>query len=163
MRRTSVCVTIAFLAGLAFGFLAGNARLATLLGKNAHAADLAAIEKLHRADVEATLTQDPNALTLLWSDNAVNLGFATPAVGIKSIQEAYREFRSEHADFKVLKYTPEIREVQIAGGWAIEVGNFGGTFRMSAKDDAVSVQGEGMRVLKRQKDGSWKFALVGLK
>lgn len=34
---------------------------------------------------------------------------------------------------------------------------------MSAKDNAVSVQGEGMSVLKRQSDGSWKFALVGLK
>jgi len=33
---------------------------------------------------------------------------------------------------------------------------------MSAKDNPVTIQGEGMRVLKRQSDGSWKFALVGL-
>jgi ketosteroid isomerase-like protein len=163
MRRTSVFVTMAFLAGLAIGLFARNAGLATLLGKNPHAADLAAIEKLHRADVEATLTQDATALTILWSDDAVNLGFPTPAVGIKSIHEAYEKFRAQHPDFKVLKYAPEIKDVQIADGWAIEVGDFGGTYRMSAKDNAVNVQGEGMRVLKRQRDGSWRFALVGLK
>ena len=73
------------------------------------------------------------------------------------------KFQSEHPDFKVLKYAPEIKDVQIADGWAIEVGDFGGTYRMSAKDNVVSVQGEGMRVLKRQRYGSWKFALLGLK
>ena len=31
------------------------------------------------------------------------------------------------------------------------------------KENPVSAQGEGMRVLKRQTGGSWKFALVGLK
>jgi hypothetical protein len=34
---------------------------------------------------------------------------------------------------------------------------------MSAKDNPVTVSGEAMRLLKRQSDGSWKFALVGLK
>jgi ketosteroid isomerase-like protein len=34
---------------------------------------------------------------------------------------------------------------------------------MSAKGEPVTVQSKGMRVLKRQQDGSWKFAIVGLK
>jgi hypothetical protein len=34
---------------------------------------------------------------------------------------------------------------------------------MSPKDDPVSVNDKGMRLLKRQSDASWKFALVGLK
>lgn len=54
-------------------------------------------------------------------------------------------------------------EIQIADGWAIETGDFAGTYKMSAKENPVSAQGEGMRVLKRQTGGSWKFALVGLK
>jgi hypothetical protein len=63
----------------------------------------------------------------------------------------------------VLKYAPDINDVQIVDDWAIEVGNFAGTYKMSAKDNPVSIEDKGMRVLKRQGDGSWKFALVGLK
>jgi hypothetical protein len=36
-------------------------------------------ENLHQADVAATLTQDPSALTTLWSDDGVNLGFPVGA------------------------------------------------------------------------------------
>jgi len=43
------------------------------------------------------------------------------------------------------------------------VGDFGGTYKISAKDNPVSTEGKGVRVLKRQSDGSWKFAVVGLK
>jgi hypothetical protein len=34
---------------------------------------------------------------------------------------------------------------------------------LSAKDNPVTVSDKGMRLLKRQSDGSWKFALVGLR
>jgi hypothetical protein len=61
MRRTSVFMTITFLAGLAIGYFA-RAAVGTLQ-RRTHPADLAAIEKLHRADVEATLTQDPSRST----------------------------------------------------------------------------------------------------
>jgi ketosteroid isomerase-like protein len=155
-------MTITFLAGLAIGYFA-RAAVGTLQ-RRTHPADLAAIEKLHRADVEATLTQDPSALDSLWSDGAVNLGFpGPPVVGIKAMKDAYEKFRADYPDFKVLKYAPEIKDVQIADGWAIEMTYGESTYKMSAKDNPVTVQGEALRVLKRQSDGSWKFALVGLK
>jgi uncharacterized protein (TIGR02246 family) len=167
MRRTSVFIVMTvmtFLAGLGVGFFTRSADSGTAARRDTHAADLAAIEKLHRADVEATLTQDPRALALLWSDDGINLGFpGPPVVGIKAIKDAYEKFRENHQDFKVLKYAPNITDVQVADGWAIEVGDFAGTFKMSAKDDPVSIQDKGMRVLKRQGDGSWKLAVVGLK
>lgn len=47
---------------------------------------------------------------------------------------------------------------QIADDWAIEVGTFQATYEMSAKEDPVSVNDKGVRILKRQ-----KFAVVGLK
>jgi hypothetical protein len=34
---------------------------------------------------------------------------------------------------------------------------------MSTKDEPVSVNDKGMRLLKPESDGSWKFALVGMK
>ncbi len=164
MKRTSVFMTITLLAGLGIGFFTRSAGLGTLLRWNTRAADLAAIEKLHRADIEATLTQDPSALTALWSGDAVNLGFpGPPVVGIKAMKEAYEKFRAEYPEFQVLKYAPKFKDIQISDGWAIEVIYGESTYRMSAKDNPVSVQGEALRVLKRQSDGSWKFALVGLK
>ncbi len=127
-------------------------------------ADLAAIEKLHRADVEATLTQDQSFLTALWSEDAINLGFpGPPVVGIKAMGEAYAKMKAAYPEFRVLKYEPVITEVQIADGWALEVGTFAATYKMSAKDEPVSVNDKGMRLLKRQSDGAWKFALVGMK
>ena len=62
--------------------------------------------------------------------------------------------------FEVLKYSPEFKDLQIVDGWAIESVDANGTFKMSAKDDPVAVQQKLLRVLKRQSDGSWKFALV---
>ena len=164
MKHTSLVTFLVFVAGIGIGFLARIAGTGTLRQRETHSADLAAIEKLHRADVEATLTQDPSYLTKLWSDDGINLGFpGPPVVGIKAMGEAYEKFRADYPDFKVLKYAPDIKEVQIADGWAIEVGDFAATYRTSAKDNPVSVNDKGMRVLKRQSDGSWKFALVGLK
>ncbi|HET8967184.1 MAG TPA: nuclear transport factor 2 family protein [Candidatus Acidoferrum sp.] len=125
---------------------------------------MAAIEKLHQADIEATLTQDPASLTKLWSEGGANFGFpGPPVVGIRDMGSAYAKFRAEHPDFQVVKYAPVINEIQIVDEWAIEAGDFGGIFKMSAKDEPVTVRSKGMRVLKRQQDGSWKFAIVGLK
>ncbi len=164
MRRTAVFMAITFLAGLGIGYFARSVDIGAAHRTDTHAADLAAIEKLHRADIAATLTQDLSALTLLWSDDAVNLGFpGPPVVGIKAMKEAYEKFRADYPDFQVLKYAPDIKDVQIAEGWAMEVGDFAGTYKISAKDNPVSTQGKGMRVLKRQSDGSWKLAVVGLK
>jgi uncharacterized protein (TIGR02246 family) len=163
MRRTSVLMTLAFLAGVGVGFFARSARTG-MLQQRTHTADLAAIEKLHKADVAATLTQDLSQLTTLWSDDAVNLGFpGPPVVGIKAMKEAYEKFQAGYPDFKVLKYAPRYKDVQVADGWAIEIIYGESTYKMSAKDNPVTVGGESMRVLKRQNDGSWKFALVGLK
>jgi hypothetical protein len=163
MRRTFIFMTMAFLAGLAVGFFARSS-LSRFQRRDTHAADLAAIERLHKADIEATLTQDPNALTVLWSDDGINLGFPQPVVGIKAMGEAYAKFRAERPDFKVLKYTNDITDVQMVDGWAIEFGYSEGTYQMSSKESPVSVpRTQGMRLLKRQSDGSWKFALVGMK
>jgi uncharacterized protein (TIGR02246 family) len=165
MRGASVfvAVMVAFVAGLGIGFLGPRTERSSQ--RQAHVADLAAIEKLHQADIDATMTQDLNALTTLWSDDAVNLGFpGPPVVGIKAMKEAYEKFKADYPEFKVLRYVNAMKEVQMADGWAIEVSESEATYKMSARGDPVSVpRTQGMRLLKRQSDGSWKFALVGLK
>jgi uncharacterized protein (TIGR02246 family) len=164
MRRTSLVTILVFVAGLGIGYFARSAGISRPHRTDTHAADLVAIEKLHTADMEVTLTQDPNSMANLFSDDAVNLGFPAPVVGKKAIQEAFAKFRTENPDFKVLKYVTDIKDVQFADGWAIEVVYTEATYKMSVKDNPVNFpRTPGMRVLKRQGDGSWKFALVGLK
>jgi uncharacterized protein (TIGR02246 family) len=159
MRRTFVFMTIAFLAGLGIGFFARSGPTATLKRRDTHAADLAAIERLHKADIEATLKQDSSLLINLWSDDCVKLGVPGPAVvGKKAMQKVYEKFRADYPDFKVLKYSPEIQDVQVADGWAIEWVYYEATYKMSEKDNPVSMRRKDLRVLRQQSDGSWKFA-----
>jgi hypothetical protein len=83
MRRTSLVTILVFVTGLVIGFFARSALKATLERR-----DLVAIEKLHKADVDATLTQDPSYLTKLWSEDAVKLDTSgPPVVGIKALGE----------------------------------------------------------------------------
>ena len=158
MGRKSVVAILVFVAGFGIGYLARGILGATPRA-DTHAADLAAIGKLHRADIEATLAQDPMQLINLWSDDCVKLGVPGPAIiGKKGIQEVYGKFRADHPEFKVLKYAPEIQDLQVADGWAIEWVYYEATFKMSRKDNPVSMRRKDLRVLERQSDGSWKFA-----
>ena len=168
MIRRMVYVAIVFSAGLVTGlFLRTTSMAASRQNDASHAADLAGIEKLHKADEACTLSQDPPCLTSLWSDDGINLGFqGAPVVGIKDIGEAYKKFHEQYPDFKVLKYAPDYKGMQtaIVDEWAMEVGYADATYKMSADAAPVSPpRTKGMRLLKRQSDGSWKFSLVGMK
>jgi hypothetical protein len=59
MRRTTLLVTFAFLAGLGIGYVARSAGLRVPHKPDPPRRGLGGIEKLHKADVAATLTQDP--------------------------------------------------------------------------------------------------------
>jgi len=57
-----------------------------------------------------------------------------------------------------------LNQSAIIDEWAIEVSYTDATFKMSANAAPESpARTKGMRLLKRQSDGSWKFALAGLK
>jgi uncharacterized protein (TIGR02246 family) len=124
----------------------------------------AGIERLRKADIDATLTQDPGALSTLWADDGINLQTpGAPTIGITALRKFYEKFRSAYPEFRVVEYSPEFKELQLVEGWAIELIDANATLRMSAKDEPVRVQTKLVRVLKRQGDGSWKFALVSPK
>jgi uncharacterized protein (TIGR02246 family) len=159
MRQTSLVTVLVFVAGLGIGYFAQSVR-ATIVERK----DLAAIAKLNQQDIEVTLSQDPQGLIDVWSDDGVRIHEGSPpVVGKQAIGAENEKVHAQYPEFKVLKYTTEITNVQIADGWAIEVGNVEAIYRMSAKDEPVNLKDSGMRLLKRQSDGSWKFALVGLK
>ena len=121
----------------------------------AHDADRAAIEKLHRQDVAATLSRDPVALTDLWTDDAIRLGPGHPAdVGKKAIRESNERWST--LPIKMLSFVPESRDLTIWDGWAVEWGYFSGSYVESPGGEAKQFRGARLWVLKKLEDGSWK-------
>jgi len=119
-------------------------------------ADLAVIEKLHQQDIVATLSRDPVALTDLWTDDAVHLGPGEPAeVGKQAIRES--NGRGAALPVKVLTYVPEIKDLTILDGWAVEWGYFTASYIESPGGEAKQIRGARLSVLKKLPDGSWKY------
>ena len=102
-------------------------------------------------------------MTALWSDDGIKVDTSgAPVVGIKALGDMYVKFRAQYPEFKVLKYAPDYKSMQtaIVDVWAIEVGCTDAIIKMSANADTMTVpNNKGMRLLKRQSDGSWKFAM----
>ena len=119
-------------------------------------ADRAAIEKLHQQDIAATLSRDPVALTDLWTDDAIRLGLGQPAqVGKQAIRESNERW-SARPGLKVLTFVPEIKDVTIWDGWAVEWGYFTASYVESPGGEPKQVRGARLWVLKKFPDGSWK-------
>jgi len=131
------------------------------LRSDPHAADLAAIEKLHQKDIEATLPQDPKGLLDIFTEDAVRIvPGSPPVVGKQAIQAENEKGRIEYPGFKVLSYAPEYRNIQIENGWACEWGEHEALYKLSPEAPPVRLRLKGFDVLRRQSDGSWKFAVL---
>ena len=121
------------------------------------AADLAAIEKLRRQDITATLSRDPAALTDLWSEDAIRIGVGQPAdIGTKAIR-ATNDRHAARKDFKVLSYVPEVKDFTfLDGGWAVEWRSYTASYSESPGGEVKHIRGTVLAVLKKLPDGSWK-------
>ena len=118
--------------------------------------DRAGIERLHQMDVETTISGKADDLAKLWDKDAVRLLPDSPVeIGKAAI---YATDKKEETSGEGLNacYKPEIKDLQIAGDWAFEWGYF--SYKGSPKEKAI--RGKVLRVIKRQPDGSWKFARV---
>jgi ketosteroid isomerase-like protein len=142
------------------GILGAGAGIAVLAhGHSSVQQDRTAIEQLHQLDVETTLSDKADELAKLWDVDAVRIQPDVPAeIGKTVIYGNDKRWETSSGGEKTLCYKPEIRDLQIAGDWAFEWGYF--SYKSSDADKPVSGQGKMLRVLKRQPDGSWKFARV---
>ena len=115
------------------------------------------IGQLHQLDVEATLSDKADELAKLWDSEAVRIQPGRAAeVGKAVIYANDKRWEASADRAKTLCYKSEIKDVQIVGDWAFEWGYF------SYKDSSnpKPMRGKVLRVMKRQTDGSWKFARV---
>lgn len=126
-------------------------------------ADMAAIEKLRKQDIDATIARDPAALTDLWADDAIRIGVgAPPEVGKETIRKSNERATANKA-FKVLSYVPELKDFTfLDGGYAVEWRTYTGSFITAPGGEATEVRGTVLAVYKRLPDGRWRtFRALG--
>ena len=129
-------------------------------GQNSNAIP-AGIEKLHKDDIIATIARDADALTALLDDDAVLLQpEAPPIVGKEAFHDFMKKAIAKSPSVKVVKYVPDIRDIQVAGDVAYEWGYFDAVQKSSDQQAAQSLRAKFIRVMKRQPDGTWKFTRV---
>jgi ketosteroid isomerase-like protein len=117
----------------------------------------AEIERLHQQDVQATFSGKADDLSKLWDDQAVRISPGVPAeIGKAAIYAGDKRDEANGFVGHTVCYNPEIKDLQIAGDWAFEWGYF--SYR--GRGDRKPGRGKVLRVIKRQPDGSWKFARV---
>lgn len=159
MRRISVFVTIALLAGFVIGYCTRSA--AGMVQRRTHAADLAAIEKELQEDIDATLAQDPKRLIDLWAEDAVAFyPGSPPAVGKQAIGVQNDKFHAQYPGLKVLSYTSKYKNLQVEDGLACEWFEKKAEYKLSPESPPVSWHANGLLVLKQQSDGSWKGEMM---
>ena len=79
-------------------------------------ADRIAIERLHRQDVEATLSDKADELAKLWDNEAVRIQPGRPAeIGKAEIYANDKRWEAKPDTAQTLCYKPEIKDVQIVG------------------------------------------------
>jgi ketosteroid isomerase-like protein len=123
--------------------------------------DMSGIEKLHQQDIAATLSGDLKALSELWTEDAVRLEPGGRAeIGKQLIYAEDEKEKEERPNVKILTYAPEIKDVKVVDGWAFEWGYFNSSYRDSPNGQPKSFRGKLLRVLQKQRNGSWKFARV---
>ena len=148
-------VVVCALIGLGGHVLLGQA--ARPGSDRGRAADLAAIEKLHQQEIAATLSRDPVALTDLWTDDAVRLSPGQPVeVGKPAIRESSERW-SARQGVQILSHVPDIRDLTVLDGWAVEWGYVTRSFVESPGGEAKQIRDTVLAVLKKLPDGSWKY------
>ena len=116
---------------------------------------------MHQQDIDGTVSMDLGKLTDLWADDGVLLVQGEkPLVGKSAILASLKQNFAANPTMKVLKYVPEIIDLQVVGDAAYEWGFFDATHQLSADSKPASFRARFLRVMRRQPDGSWKFVRI---
>jgi uncharacterized protein (TIGR02246 family) len=160
-RRVSWLMVLVVVGG---GWVLSSRELSNPRAASASAstsADLQGIERLHKRDIDATLAHDPKALAELFTEDAVLLEPGSAAVvGKPAILAENQKDQAEHPSAKVVSYKPDIKDLQVVDGWAFEWDYFDASYKESEKAEVKRFRAKALRILRRQPDGSWKFARV---
>src|SRR5690242_6289283 len=120
---------------------------------------LALLDRWHLA----TRAKDIHAILELVADDVVFLPSSVPP--IKGKEEVERMYRAFFPRYREIKHEAVIEEVQVAGDWAFLWGT--DELRLTpvrrqlvipeSGEAEVHMKGQGLSILQRQPDGSWRF------
>jgi hypothetical protein len=81
-------------------------------------------------------------------------------VGKQAIAADYEKFHAQYSGLKVLSYTSKYKNLQIEDGLECEWFKKEAEYKMSPESPPISWHANGLLVLKRQSDGSWKGEMI---
>ena len=117
--------------------------------------DEQAILRLTEDWLAAIRAKDIPGLSGMVTDDAVFLPSGFPPIrGKQAVETMYRSFFPQFAS---VEQSVTIEELQVVGDWAFAWGTEEFTLVPQA-GAPIEMRGKGMSILKRQADGSWKFA-----
>ena len=142
-------ITVALLATSLFT-IAASSRSARL------DADRKAIAELHARDTKATLAYDIDTLSGILAEDIVGLPPGQPpTLGRAAAREQMEQGRGAAAQFEAIDYKQDWQDLRIDGDHAYEWGYFTSVVRPKAGGDVIRARYKVLRVLERQKNGSW--------
>lgn len=119
--------------------------------------DNQAIRKLTEDWLAAVRTKDIARLKNMVTEDVIFLPPGLPPIrGKQAVEAMYNSFFPQ---FTSIEQTVSIEEVMVAGDWAFAWG----TERLvlvpkTAGASPIQMEGKGMSIMRRQPDGSWRFA-----
>ena len=121
--------------------------------------DFARIEELHQAEKQAVLDGDMAALISLWTEDGVILAPGErPYVGKDAVRVYFRKIMDETAEYAVVAFEQDFKEVKLLGEWAFEWAIR--TLSLEHRESGLTMESADklFRVLQKQADGTWKVA-----
>jgi uncharacterized protein (TIGR02246 family) len=114
------------------------------------------IEELVAQWVSATREKDIASLLELMTEDVAFLPAAGPAIlGRAGARAVYERL---FAQASLVESRPAVGEIQIAGDWAFLTGTDELVLTMAATGERMHLKGRAISILRRQSEGSWKFA-----
>ena len=118
--------------------------------------DRDAIRQLTEDWISAVSAKDIASLTGMVTEDVVFLPPGFPPIrGRQAVDAMYRSFFPQ---FSRVEQTVSVEEVEVAGDWAFSWGSESLVLDPMGGGPPIQLQGKGMSVMRRQPDGSWKFA-----
>lgn len=118
--------------------------------------DKHAIRKLTEDWLAAVRRKDiPTLLTMITEDVVFLPPGHPPISGRPAVEAMYAGFFPQ---FSSVEQTAATEEIVVAGDWAFAWGSETLTLVPQAGTAPIQMHGKGMSILRRQSDGSWKFA-----
>ena len=119
-------------------------------------ADREAISALHEREIEAVFASDSDALTGVYSEDAVLM----PPNGA-SIEgaEAVETWSRSLFDQVAIQGDVAVTDLTLAGDWAIERYEYSFQVSPLAGGDPVQDEGKGLHIFRRQSDGTWRISV----